>query len=79
MNITSQITFGMNSEEKEIFFAHMERRHRFEAEKIEAEKLALKSYRLDLIDDILRMSNNFKRENLMKCSTSTLERIFDHI
>lgn len=79
MNITPQLTLGMNPAEKQIFFDHMAMRHRQEAEKLETEKLALKSYRLDLIEDILRMSTKFDRDSLLNLSTRTLERIFDNI
>jgi hypothetical protein len=79
MNITPQMTLGMTSDEQQIFFDHMAMRHRQEAEKLEAEKMALRSYKLDLIDDILRLSDKFNRDSLLRLSTRTLERIFDNI
>lgn len=79
MNITATTTFGMNSEEKQIFFDHMAMRHREEQIKFEAEKSALQSYRAGLIDDILRLSDKFERDSLVKLSTRTLERIFDNV
>ena len=37
MNI-NEITMGMTPQEKEIYFAHQEKRHREEAEKLELER-----------------------------------------
>ena len=75
MNI-NEITAGMTPQDKEIYFAHQEKRHREEQEKIELEKAQLKAYKEYLIEDILQHNKNFTREELRKKSIRTLERIF---
>ena len=74
MNI-NEITIGMTPQEKEIYFAHQEKRHREEAEKLELEKANLKTYKEVLIEDILKDKPNFSREDLQRLTTRTLERI----
>lgn len=76
MNITANITAGMTAQEKEIFFKHQEMRHREEAEKIEAEKEALKSYKQKLIEDVLKCRPDLDPESVKRMSIRTLERIF---
>lgn len=44
MNI-NKITMGMTPQEKEIYFAHQEKRHREEAEKVQAERERLQVYK----------------------------------
>ena len=75
MNI-NDITMGMTSQEKDIYFKHQEKRHREELEKVELEKEQLKSYKEKLIEDILKDNNNFTYEELKRMSIRTLERIF---
>lgn len=75
MNI-NEITAGMTPQDKEIYFAHQEKRHREEQEKIELEKAQLKAYKEMLIEDILEHNKNFTYEELKKKSIRTLERIF---
>ena len=75
MNI-NEITIGMTPQEKEIYFAHMEKRHREEQEKLDYEREQLKAYKESLIEDILRDKPGFTREELMKKTTRTLERIY---
>ena len=58
MNI-NEITQGMTPQEKDIYFSHMEKRHREEQEKIEAEKLRLCEYKKTLIKDIMDLTNNY--------------------
>lgn len=74
MNI-NEITAGMTPQEKEIYFNHMEKRHREEAEKLEAEKAHLKAYKQSLIEDILRSKPDFPIDKLQRMTTRTLERI----
>ena len=74
MNI-NEITMGMTPQEKEIYFAHQEKRHREEAEKIELEKAQLKAYKESLIEDIMKHNPNADYEALKKMTTRTLERI----
>lgn len=74
MNI-NEITTGMTPQEKEIYFAHQEKRHREEAEKLELEKAQLRTYKESLIEDILKHKPNFPREELQRMTTRTLERI----
>lgn len=74
MNI-NEITHGMTPQDKEIYFAHMEKRHREEAEKLELEKAQLRTYKESLIEDILKDKPNFSKEELQKMTTRTLERI----
>ena len=75
MNI-NEITIGMTPQEKDIYFKHLEKRHREEAEKIAAEKEHLKAYKQILISDILRFNKNFTYEELNRMSIRTLERFF---
>lgn len=75
MNI-NEITIGMTPQDKEIYFAHQEKRHREEQEKIEQERMQLRAYKEKLIDDILKSNKNFTREELQKKSIRTLEIIF---
>lgn len=74
MNI-NEITFGMTPQDKEIYFAHQEKRHREEKEKVESEKELMREYRLGLIDDILEQGSIFTREELNKKSLRVLEAI----
>lgn len=75
MNI-NEITTGMTPQEKDIYFQHMEKRHREETEKIELEKAQLKTYKEKLIEDILKDNKNYTYDELKKMSIRTLERIF---
>lgn len=74
MNI-NEITIGMTPQEKDIYFAHQEKRHREEAEKLELEKAQLRSYKESLIKDILERNKNFTYEDLKKKSIRVLEMI----
>ncbi len=76
MNITCEMTAGMTAQEKEIFFKHQKMRHREEAEKIEAEKESLKSYKQKLIEDVLKCRPELDPESVKRMSIRTLERIF---
>lgn len=75
MNI-NEITNGMTPQEKEIYFAHMEKRHREEAERVQAEKERLKAYKESLIEDIIKSKPNADIEKLRKMTTRALERIW---
>ncbi|MBQ8766095.1 MAG: hypothetical protein IJZ16_04765 [Clostridia bacterium] len=75
MNI-NEITMGMTPQEKDIYFAHQEKRHREEAEKLECEKAQLRAYKESLIEDILKSNCNFTYEELKRMSIRTLERIW---
>ena len=72
MNI-NEITMGMTPQEKDIYFAHQEKRHREEAEKIECEKAHLRAYKEGLIQDILKYNKNFTYDELKKKSIRALE------
>lgn len=74
MNI-NEITSGMTPQEKDIYFAHMEKRHKEEREKLDAEKERLKSYKEGLIEDILKSKPDYPIDKLRKMTTRTLERI----
>lgn len=78
MNI-NEITMGMTSQEKEIYFRHMEKRHAEEVEKVEDEKNRLKSYKESLIEDILKIQPDYSLDYLKKLTTRSLERIYDYI
>ncbi len=78
MNI-NEITMGMTSQEKEIYFRHMEKRHAEEAEKVEDEKNRLKSYKESLIEDILKIQPDYSLDYLKKLTTRSLERIYDYL
>ena len=75
MNI-NEITMGMTPQEKDIYFAHQEKRHREEAEKIELEKAQLKAYKESLIEDIMKRNPNADYEALKRMTTRSLERIW---
>ena len=75
MNI-NEITAGMTPQEKEIYFAHQEKRHREEQEKIEQEKAQLRAYKESLIADIMKHNPRADYEALKKMTTRSLERIF---
>lgn len=72
MNI-NEITQGMTPQEKEIYFSHMEKRHREEQEKIEAEKLRLCEYKKTLIKDIMDLTNNYTYAQLKTKPIRSLE------
>ena len=74
MNI-NEITIGMTPQVKEIYFAHQEKRHREEAEKVQAERERLQVYKQSLIDDILKYNSTYSIEELQRMTTRTLERI----
>lgn len=76
MNITNSITEGMTPQEKENYFAHMKKRHREEAEKVQAEKERLKAYKQALIQDILKSRPDFTYEELKKKPIRILEMIY---
>lgn len=75
MNI-NEITMGMTPQEKDIYFAHQEKRHREEVEKLEQEKAQLRAYKESIIQDILKSNSNFTYEELKRMSIRTLERIW---
>lgn len=74
MNI-NDIGTGMTPQEKDVYFAHMEKRHREEAEKLEAEKEHRRAYKQSLIEDIHKSKPNFSLDELQRMTTRTLERI----
>ena len=76
MNITANITTGMTPQEKDVFFKHQEMRHKQEAEKVECEKEALKSYKQKLVADVLKSRPELNPEDVKRMSIRTLERIF---
>lgn len=71
----NEVTFGMTPQDKEIYFKHMEKRHREEAEKVNDERFRLQEYKKSLIEDIIRMNPKHSRDELMKKTTRTIERI----
>ena len=75
MNITPNTTAGMTPQEKDIFFAHQEKRHREEREYLDARKHEMQVYRKSLIDEILSGANpfNLTAEDLERKSTRALE------
>lgn len=75
MNI-NEITMGMTPQEKDIYFAHQEKRHREEAEKLECEKAQLRAYKESLIEDIMNHKPNANYDALKKMSIRSLERIW---
>ena len=76
MNITNSITNGMTPQEKDIYFKHMEKRHREEKEKLDAEKERLSAYKEKLIEDILKCRNDFTYDELKKKPIRVLEMIY---
>ena len=72
----NEICMGMTPQEKEVYFAHMEKRHREEQEKIDAEKERMRDYKEHLIQDILKSRNDFTYDELKKKSIRSLEMIF---
>lgn len=75
MNI-NEITMGMTPQEKDIYFAHMEKRHREEQEKIQLERAQLRTYKESLIEDIMKSNPDSDIEYLKKLSVRSLERIW---
>ena len=75
MNI-NDITIGMTPQEKDIYFKHMEKRHREEKEKLDAEKDRLKTYKEKLIEDILKCRNDFTYDELKNKPIRVLEMIY---
>ena len=75
MNI-NDITMGMTQQEKDIYFKHMEKRHREEKEKLDAEKDRLKAYKEKLIEDILKCRNDFTYDELKNKPIRVLEMIY---
>lgn len=71
----NEITMGMTPQEKNVYFAHQEKRHREEAEKLDAEKAKLRVYKECLIEDILKIRNDFTYEDLARKPIRILERI----
>lgn len=72
----NEVTAGMTPQEKEIYFAHMEKRHREEAEKIRLEKERTRAYKESLIQDILAKGfnhNQYTEEQLRGKSIRVLE------
>ena len=74
MNI-NEITNGMTPQDKQIYFTHMEKRHREEAEYLQAEKDRNAIYKESLINDILKRNSNFSISELNKKPLRVLERI----
>ena len=75
MNI-NDITMGMTPQEKDIYFKHMEKRHREEKEKLDAEKDRLKAYKEKLIEDILKCRNDYTYDELKNKPIRVLEMIY---
>lgn len=71
----NEITMGMTPQEKEIYFKHMEKRHREEAEKVQDERDRMKAYKESLIEDILKHNPDSDVEKLRKLTIRSLERI----
>ena len=57
----NEVTTGMTPQEKEIYFAHMEKRHKEEGEKIQLERERTRAYKESLIQDILAKGYNHNR------------------
>lgn len=74
MNV-NDIVAGMTPQEKEIYFSHMKKRHREEAEKMEAEREHLQVYKYSLIEDIIKHKPDYPLDQFQKMTTRTLERI----
>lgn len=74
MNV-NDIVVGMTPQKKEIYFSHMEKRHREEAEKMEAERELLQTYKQSLIEDIIKHKPDYPLDQLQRMTTRTLERI----
>ena len=75
MNV-NEIVIGMTPQEKDIYFAHQEKRHREEQEKIDLERQQLRAYKEMLIEDIMKSKPNSNYEDLKKLSVRSLERIY---
>ena len=69
----NEITAEMTPQEKEIYFAHQEKRHREEAEKVEMERERLRAYKNSLISEIMEKSDRFTLEELVSKGIRTLE------
>ena len=79
MNITAETTLGMTLQEKEIYFDHMRQNYYWESLKVEEEKERISEGKQVMIEDILRHSTNWTKEELRGFSIKRLERICDAI
>ena len=73
MNITCGMVEGMTHQEREIYFAHMEKRHREEREYMDARKQELIAYKKSLIEEVMAKHPENDREYLQKLTTHALE------
>ena len=66
MNITNSITNGMTPQEKDIYFKHMEKRHREEKEKLDAQKSIIFAIFQERPQKLKKKNNlrNIKVENI---------------
>ena len=79
LNITCNATIGMNPQDKEIYFKHMELRHKEEQERLAQEREERNAYKAQLIESIKSFNPRIDVENLKKLSIARLERIHDTI
>lgn len=75
MNI-NDVVMGMTPQEKDVYFAHMEKRHKEEQEKVELERAQTRAYKESLIEDIMKSKPDSDIEYLKKLSIRSLERIW---
>lgn len=71
----NEITMGMTPQEKEIYFAHLEKRCREEAERVEAERARIRAYRDMLVEDAIKRNPHIDPEKIKKMSIRALEYI----
>lgn len=75
MNI-NDVVMGMTPQEKDVYFAYMEKRHKEEQEKVELERAQTRAYKESLIEDIMKSKPDSDIEYLKKLSIRSLERIW---
>ena len=75
----NEIVMGMTPQEKERYFAQLEKNTKYELDKVEMERQERKSYKAFLIEDIIKMTNGkWTEAELQSKTTKTLERIYDY-
>lgn len=71
----NNITMGMTSQEKQVYFNHLEKRTSEEQERVNAQRKRVAIYRESLIAEILNCNSNFTKEQLNGMRLSSLEMI----
>ena len=75
----NEIVMGMTPQEKERYFAQLEKNTKYELDKVEIEKEQRKLYKASLIEDIIKWTRGkWTEAELQAKSIKALERIYDY-